>query len=270
MRHNYAGDQGDYAKYALLNQLAGDGQLVVGINWYLTEHHENNADGGVRPHLEKPGEWEHLDTPLLTRMVDVFREVAADDRRVQLLHDLQMLHGVKTQPVAPVFFDDPLPTGGMATAARIAAREAWHRAAMAKLQDAEIVFLDPDNGLEVKSRGPRSKWRCKYATYAEVNDYLAAGKSVVPYQHARRMKWPVLVAKVSAEMREAGVQMASPGFVAFGDRGFFLLSRDPAQVAEMTRGALALQTRVAARVREAREAGLACATLRITVIPGAG
>ena len=201
MRHNYAGDQGDYTKYALLNQLAGDGQLVVGINWYLTEHHENNADGGVRPHLEKPGEWEHLDTPLLTRMVDVFREVAADDRRVQLLHDLQMLHGVKTQPVAPVFFDDPLPTGGMATAARIAAREAWHRAAMAKLHASDIVFLDPDNGFEVKSRGPISKWRCKYATYAEVNDYLAAGKSVVPYQHARRMTWPVLVAKVTAEMR---------------------------------------------------------------------
>ena len=135
---------------------------------------------------------------------------------------------------------------------------------------ADLVFLDPDNGLEVKSHGPRSKWRCKYATYAEVNDYLAAGKQVVPYQHARRMKWPTLVAKVTAEMREAGVQMASPGFVAFGDRGFFLLSRDPAQVAEMTRGALALQTRVAARVREKREAGLACATLRITVITASG
>ena len=270
MRHNYAGDQGDYAKYALLNQLAADGQLVTGINWYLTEHHEANDDGGVRPHLERPGEWEHLDEALLKRMVTVFREVAAGDRRVQLLHDPQMLHGVAAQPVAPVYFDDPLPTGGMATAERIVAREAWHRAAMATLQDADIVFLDPDNGLEVKSRGPRSKWRCKYATYAEVNDYLAAGKQVVPYQHARRMKWPALVAKVTAEMREAGVQMASPGFVAFGDRGFFLLSRDPAQVAEMTRGARALQQRVAARVRQAREAGLACATLRITVIPGDG
>jgi len=270
MRHNYAGDQGDYTKYALLNQLAGDGQLVVGINWYLTEHHEANDDGGVRPHLEKPDEWEHLDERLLRSMVGAFGQLPVGDRRVQLLHDTQMLHGVATQAVAPVFFDNPLPTGGMATAARIAARESWHRAAMAKLHAADLVFLDPDNGLEVKSRGPRSKWRCKHATYAEVNDYLAAGKQVVPYQHARRMTWPTLVAKVTAEMREAGVQMASPGFVAFGDRGFFLLSRDPAQVAEMTRGALALQKRVAAGVREAREAGLACTTLRITVIPGAG
>ena len=47
MRHNYAGDQGDYAKYALINALAGDGQQVVGINWYLTVHEEKNADGDV-------------------------------------------------------------------------------------------------------------------------------------------------------------------------------------------------------------------------------
>ena len=106
------------------------------------------------------------------------------------------------------------------------------------------MCLDPDNGFEVPSRGPRSKWRCKYATYAEVNDYLAAGKAVVPYQHARRMNWPALYEKVTTEMREAGVRMADPGFVAFGDRGFFLLSRDPAQVAAMTQAACGMQERL--------------------------
>ncbi len=264
MRHNYAGDQGDYAKYALINALAGDGQQVVGINWYLTVHEEKNADGDVRPHLDEPAEWEHLDSRLLARMVEAFCGLPGSKRRVELLENEGML------PMRTVFFTEPLPTGALPTAERMAARDEWHRHAMRQMAAADLVFLDPDNGLEVKSRGPRSKWRCKHATYAEVNDYLAAGKQVVPYQHARRITWPTLVAKVTAEMREAGVQMASPGFVAFGDRGFFLLSRDPAQVAEMTRGALALQTRVAARVREKREAGLACATLRITVIPGAG
>ena len=59
------------------------------------------------------------------------------------------------------------------------------------------------------------------------------------------MTWPALVAKATIEMREAGVQMADPGFVAFGDRGFFLLSRDPAQVAAMTKAARDIQTRLA-------------------------
>ena len=239
MRHNYAGDQGDYAKYALINALAGDGRQVVGVNWYLTVHHEENGDGDVRPHLEAPDEWQHLDSRLLARMVEVFSGLPESNRRVELLHDDGML------PMTSVFFTEPLPTGSLSPAARVAAREEWHRQALRQMAAADVVFLDPDNGFEVPSRGPRSKWRCKYATYGEVNDYLAAGKQVVPYQHARRMTWPALYEKVTTEMREAGVQMADPGFVAFGDRGFFLLSRDPAQVAAMTTAARDMQTRLA-------------------------
>jgi hypothetical protein len=54
MRRNYSGDQGDYTKYALLNQLARDGQLITGINWYLTEHHEAMTDAAPEPGEEKP------------------------------------------------------------------------------------------------------------------------------------------------------------------------------------------------------------------------
>jgi hypothetical protein len=262
VRHNYAGDQGDLTKYALLRALQGAG-FSVGVNWYLSVHDEANGDGHVRHHLEHPEQWEALDPPLVHQMHRVFGGLPHSRSSVALLEDDALLPGA-------TFFTEPLPTGAVPAAGREAARQAWHQRALHAMAGVDLVCLDPDNGLEVKSRGPRSKWRCKHATYAEVNDYLAAGKQVVPYQHARRMKWPVLVAKVTAEMREAGVQMASPGFVAFGYRGFFLLSRDPAQVAEMTRGALALQERVAARVREKREAGLACAAFRITVIPGAG
>ena len=239
MRHNYAGDQGDYAKYALINALAGDGRQVVGVNWYLTVHDEEKSDGDVRPHLNEPGEWEHLDARLLARMVEEFCGLPASKRRVELLEKDGML------PTTSLFFTEPLPTGALPPADRVAAREEWHRQALRQMAAADLVFLDPDNGFEVPSRGPRSKWRCKYATYAEVNDYLAAGKAVVPYQHARRMTWPALVAKATIEMREAGVQMADPGFVAFGDRGFFLLSRDPAQVAAMTKAARDIQTRLA-------------------------
>ena len=251
MRHNYAGDQGDYAKYALINALAGDGRQVVGVNWYLTVHDEENADGDVRPHLEAPDEWQHLDSRLLARMVEVFSGLPESDRRVELLHDPGML------PMTSVFFTEPLPTGSLRPSDRVAAREQWHRQALRQMAAADLVFLDPDNGFEVPSRGPRSKWRCKYATYAEVNDYLLAGKAVVPYQHARRMTWPALYEQVAAEMRSAGVQMAEPGFLAFGDRGFFLLASDPAVVARMTDAARRVQ------------AGLAQAgwdRLRVTVI----
>lgn len=237
MRHNYAGDQGDLTKYALLRALQGAG-FSVGVNWYLSVHEEDNGDGHVRHHLERPEQWHALDAPLVNELSRVFGTLPHSERCVALLEDEALL------PDA-TFFTEPLPTGAVPAAGREAARHEWHQRALAAMAGVELVCLDPDNGLEVPSRGPRSKWRCKYATYAEVNDYLAAGKAVVPYQHARRMTWPALYEKITAEMRDAGVQTAEPGFVAFGDRGFFLLARDPAQVAAMTQAARDMQERLA-------------------------
>ena len=236
MRHNYAGDQGDLTKYALLRALQSAG-FSVAVNWYLSVHDEANGDGHMRHHLEHPEQWEALDPLLVHYLHRVFGGLPHSGRRVALLEDDALLPGA-------TFFTQPLPTGAMPAASREAARQAWHQRALKAAAGADLVCLDPDNGFEVPSRGPRSKWRCKYATYAEVNDYLAAGKAVVPYQHARRMNWPALYEKVTTEMREAGVRMADPGFVAFGDRGFFLLSRDPAQVAAMTQAACGMQERL--------------------------
>jgi len=45
-------------------------------------------------------------------------------------------------------------------------------------------------------------------------------------------------------MRAAGVAMADPGFIAFGSRGFLLLSQEPEVVAQMTAIAQALCDRL--------------------------
>lgn len=251
MRHNYAGDQGDLTKYALLRAMQNAG-LTVGVNWYLSVHDEPNGDGHLRSHLDHPDDWAALDEPLVKEMARVFKGLPPSRCNVALLEQEAFLP-------AAVYFSAALPTGAVTVAQRERARVEWHRQALVAMAGVDLVCLDPDNGLEVKSRGPRSKWRCKYANYAEVNDYLAAGKSVVPYQHARRMKWPALFAQVTAEMRAAGVQMLNPGFIAVGDRGFFLLDRDAERLAKMRDVALALQERMADWKK-----------LRITVIPPRG
>lgn len=69
MRHSYAGDEGDYAKLALLRALTRDRRL--GVNWYLTVHPESEGqpgggDGNFRKHLHEDG-WDHLDRDLLDR-----------------------------------------------------------------------------------------------------------------------------------------------------------------------------------------------------------
>ena len=57
-----------------------------------------------------------------------------------------------------------------------------------KLVDCDIVFLDPDNGLNVKSVKPGSPKSPKYVWLHEASDYIASGKSVIFYNHRPRKK----------------------------------------------------------------------------------
>ena len=41
-------------------------------------------------------------------------------------------------------------------------RDKWHLKALKKLSKQDVIFLDPDNGLEVKSTNPYSKNGNKY------------------------------------------------------------------------------------------------------------
>ena len=63
-------------------------------------------------------------------------------------------------------------------------RGSWHQNAIAELQPADLIFLDPDNGFEVTSMTART--RPKYSLFSEAADYVAAGKSVVAIQFARQ------------------------------------------------------------------------------------
>lgn len=55
--------------------------------------------------------------------------------------------------------------------------------------EADIVFLDPDNGLLVKSVRRGSYKSTKYCFPEEIADYLSLGKSVVFYNHRQRKKY---------------------------------------------------------------------------------
>ena len=236
MRHNYAGDEGDLTKYTLLRALQGAG-FSVGVNWYLSVHDEANGDGHMLGHLKHPEQWEPLEPELVRQMHRTFGGLPHSTRNVQLLQDDALLPGA-------TFFTEPLPTGSVPAGEREAARAAWHERALDCMAGVDLVCLDPDNGLQVASQGPRSKWRCKYAAYGEIGDYLARGQAVVCYQHARRVRWAELVPQLAGDVRAAGVATADPGFIAFGTRGFLLLSQEPEVVAKMSAAAQALSNRL--------------------------
>lgn len=237
MRDNYVGDEGDYAKFAWLREVGEQMEGLLGVNWYRTTHAEGNGDGGRRRHLADTVGWRALDPPLLERLCDAVANVAVEDLSVALIENGVVL------PEGTLFHSNALVGPQIPRNERKHARAAWHQAALDRLVGARTVFLDPDNGFEIPSRGPLSQERCKYALDREVGDYLDRGQSVICYQHRPRGKtWARVVAELTPRL--ASVCAPAPVVVQFGERAFFLLAPTEPEREELLEAALALEQRI--------------------------
>jgi hypothetical protein len=164
MQNRYAGDIGDFGKLGLLRVMAQSG-LKVGINWYLTENEDHNNDGKHIAYLTNPM-YDICDPELRGKLGYM---VFGNQRSVQTMEKLNLIPGC-------VYFNQVVPRN-------IKDRTAWHQLAMLQLSRVDIVFLDPDNGLEVKSVSPANAKSIKYIFRSEIEDYYAAGKSIFFYNH---------------------------------------------------------------------------------------
>ena len=169
MQERYLGDSHDFLKYALLRHLSKSLELRIGVNWYLTTPDQvdrpGNNDGEKRHHL-KGGVWRDADAELFEK-IGKFDTVA--DRKLSNVASWEIL------PPDTCYFAAHVPADD---------RGSWHQNAIAELQPADLIFLDPDNGFEVTSMTART--RPKYSLFSQAADYVAAGKSVVAIQFARQ------------------------------------------------------------------------------------
>lgn len=171
MQDKYAGDIGDYGKIALLRELYSQG-LSIAVNWYLVEppEREQKTNGSVKQEDGKyliPEKFKVCDMAL----ADILTRIAkSNDRSVSAIEQANLI------PKA-VYFNKPL---------LVKDRNVWHKRALKTLNDAELVFVDPDNGMLAKSVGKRSARSIKYTFYEEVCDYINRGQSVLIYNHRSR------------------------------------------------------------------------------------
>jgi hypothetical protein len=164
MKNQYVGDIGDYSKFGVLRALLGAG-FSLGINWYLTPD-DGNSDGGHIEFLEKP-----CDTSD-NELYDTLKKIVSEGRR--FVCELEKSGLLKDT----LFYNEVLTCED-----RFLFRTNWHRQAIDKLKGMDCVFLDPDNGLEIKSVNPNAGNGNKYVTYAEVVDYYSNGHTVIIYNH---------------------------------------------------------------------------------------
>lgn len=212
MQDRYAADIGDYVKLAILRRLGIGHQL--GVLWWLYPDEAHNADGKHISYLAKPELWRSRDPGLF----DALKVIVEENRR-----NVAALEAAKLFPQAK-FFNETIPTLGSKDE-RSAARSAWFARALKAISDCNLVFLDPDNGLETKNFHPGAAKAGKSVALAELGALQRPGRTIVVYHHQTRMKGGHIV-----ELSHWGKRIANLGFTvdalrasAFSARAFFIL-----------------------------------------------
>jgi hypothetical protein len=178
MRDSYVADVGDFGKYALLNALAGN-DLRLGVLWCRNSEPDATQDGRF---IEYP-ELRPCDPNLYDRLAQILKNKQRTLRHIEnseILPSNTLFYGTAIPaPTAPCFSE-------AAREAQTRLRAAWLEEAFAGLADAELVFLDPDNGLASSRCKKHLRSGVKYIFGDELAAFVERGQSIVLYQHQQR------------------------------------------------------------------------------------
>jgi len=167
VKDQYFGDVNDFRKYGLLRHLVLPGGLRHGVCWMLTPP-DDKPDGKFLGYLGKPKKHSPRDPELfewLKQAVEV-----EGDRRTARIEESTLLGSAS--------FHARSLTGNRSD------RPRYFSECATRLAGCDLIFFDPDNGLEVRSVSVGSKDSCKYLYWDEVCSPFAAGPSVLIYQHS--------------------------------------------------------------------------------------
>jgi hypothetical protein len=181
MKHQYFGDVNDYRKYGLLRVLQTESGLRLAVCWMLTPD-DGRTDGQFTAYLGQARKWRQYDVSLF----DLLAETLPIDRSLRHVKEQGVLRG-------SVLIDRMVPDNR-------ALRSEYFREVQREFGDAEIVFFDPDNGIEVKSCPPGNKESSKYVTWNELVATYHSGKSILVYQHFSRVKREIFIEEMAKEL----------------------------------------------------------------------
>jgi hypothetical protein len=191
MQDAYAGDIGDFGKFALLRALAFDSR--VGIIWYLTsESNEKNDDGRHLGYLCKPERFRNLDRELFDQLFS-FRAEFKDNPKVRSVSKLEQ-YGLLNDAR---YFSDEVPID------RQLRRQWVSKIMQSEIAKSELIFLDPDNGIEGDLGGTH-----KHVALDEIRQLRRFKKPLVIYHHQTRRKGGARVeaAILKQKIRELGCE----------------------------------------------------------------
>ncbi|WP_400204255.1 hypothetical protein [Candidatus Methanomassiliicoccus intestinalis] len=176
MQNKYVGDVGDFGKYGMLRFLVSTcNNLKIGVNWYLVDD-EDTTDGKHTSYLNKNKDLCNCDLELYYYLKSLIEQ-----KKRNIMH-------IENDDIIPgcIYFSDLLKYETNKITENQIMRELWFSRSLDKLQTANVIYVDPDNGLEVKSQNIHSSKGIKYVSYKEIYQYYKNGKSIIVYNHRDR------------------------------------------------------------------------------------
>jgi len=185
MQDRYSGDVGDYGKFGLLRHLFNDSEYHLGINWYLYPDEKHNEDGKFTKYLLDP-QYGQCDTELHHKL----SKVVSNTRCVRAIEEAGLFDCETSFFSNTVDFYSEAPGQTKANKEkRTFLRTEWQRKAASNLSDCDVLFLDPDNGLEIEScRSLNQKRSGKFAYFEEINKFHNDKEITIIYHHLNRHK----------------------------------------------------------------------------------
>ena len=180
MQNKYVGDIGDFGKYGLLRALSGD-PLRLGVVWYLFPD-EGNNDGKFTDYLRNPSARDKKLRDCDPELYDELYRIVIEkkNRRVEKVQQSGVLPGDAVFYGQSLYYQ-PRESGG----SRILRRIAWLNGALESTVEADVVFVDPDNGItensiQFRKNGP------KYVFMDDLSQFYGRGQSLIIYHHLAR------------------------------------------------------------------------------------
>ena len=179
MKDQYVRDIGDYGKYGLLRFLAKMGKIKIGVNWYRTKNDDPPTnDGKMNAYLNDAASFSRFDEALFKELQKIDPENRWETKSVIDIEAANLIPNA-------VYYHEILDTTSHPRNRREDIREQWHQDAIRALDDTELIFADPDNGILDDDKKPEKNAE-KYVLPKELKAYYHSGKDLVYYCHRAR------------------------------------------------------------------------------------
>ena len=213
VKNQYFGDINDYKKYSLLRILGKDRKRNIAMCWMLTSN-DGRSDGRLTDFVYQPNEWRDFDPELFESLRRCLRDIQN--------RNIRWAETEKDFIPSASFYRELLTD---VTAERQKYFQDFFT--LVNKSGSDLVFFDPDNGLEIKSKPlgkQRRKSSSKYLYRDELRSAFTSGYSILVYQHFPRKKHDEFVRAQSKKVQQ---WTGAPEVTSFSTQYvvFFLISQ---------------------------------------------